>query len=221
MLHYSRTKFHKRGRCKMMVEDKSMRQIVPSNHISVVGDSYDLYYVSFHHGRSLHIGHYTCICKRSNSWFYFNDDIVEEINIDINEWIKEKDLKRSIFTAAYQLKQSSPTTTCVNQTLRDKDFFRIMSEEGTTASWDTIRKNKVLIEGSLGYGTIIMNLLGEKESNAILHLTRNPAKSHHSCRKYKKTKVSIHHGSNFPTIIDDETQTIIIDSHLAIVEKLD
>ena len=69
-----------------------MRRIVPSNHISVGGVSYDLYSVSFHLGRSLHIGHYTCICKRSNSWFYFNDDIVEEINIDINEWIKEKDL---------------------------------------------------------------------------------------------------------------------------------
>jgi ubiquitin C-terminal hydrolase len=81
-----------------------MRRIVPSNHISVGGVSYDLYSVSFHLGRSLHIGHYTCICKRSNSWFYFNDDIVEEINIDINEWIKENDLNRSVVTAAYKLK---------------------------------------------------------------------------------------------------------------------
>ena len=42
---------------------------------------YDLYAAVLHHG-SVNVGHFTAIAKSNGRWFYFDDDLVEEIGLE-------------------------------------------------------------------------------------------------------------------------------------------
>ena len=75
----------------------------------------------------VHSGHYSILTKWNGQWFHLDDENVEEIRGNINDWIGDKFLKGNIVTACYSSHLTHENTT-LKRKREEKTYERILKD---------------------------------------------------------------------------------------------